>query len=422
MKMIETQVKKISLKIHLSIKQFLGRNTRDLRRFLGRYTRDALALAQCVDCNKEALESIQQHPERLAILIADRSCNWFLPPFDSPFYGGIMTILRLAAYLQDVEKVSQRFLICGACDPVVIAEKIHQAFPTLIGSQVIALDSPKAIETIPSSDYSVATLWTTAYVLLNVQNTGYKFYMIQDFEPLFYPAGSTFAQAELTYRFGFYGIANTQSLSTIYEQEYGGQSVVLKPCVDTNIFYPGKDLPTNEKLRLFYYARPGVPRNCFELAVAALILVKKQMGKNVEIICAGQDWNPAYYGLNGIVNAIGMLPYAATGDLYRSCHVGLAMMMTRHPSYLPFEMMACGTLVVANRNSANSWFLKDRENCLLSEPTASCLSETLIQALEHYNDYKSLRERSIELIHAAHSDWQKAMHEVTNFMHQPESD
>jgi glycosyltransferase involved in cell wall biosynthesis len=256
--------------------------------------------------------------------------------------------------------------------------------------------------------------------LLKVQNTGYKFYMIQDYEPLFYPAGSTFAQAELSYRFGFYGIANTQSLRDIYAQEYGGRAVVLSPSVDTRVFYPGPDLTTDGRLRLFYYARPGMPRNCFELAVAALRLVKQRMGERVEIVCAGQAWNPSEFGLNGLVQAIGMLPYAKTGDLYRSCHVGLAMMMTRHPSYLPFEMMGCGTLVVANRNSANTWFLRDRENCLIAEPTASCLADTLIDALENYDAYAPIRRRAAEHIRAAHGDWTATMCEVAEFMHRPD--
>jgi glycosyltransferase involved in cell wall biosynthesis len=343
-----------------------------------------------------------------------------MPSFDNAFYGGIMTILRLAAHLQQADEVRQRVLICGSCDPQVIAGKIADAFPVLQGIEVRALDSASAIEAIPPADYSVATLWTTAYVALKVQNTGYKFYMIQDYEPLFYPAGSTFAQAELTYRFGFYGIANTQSLRDIYEQEYGGRAVVLSPSVDTRVFYPGPDLATDGRLRLFYYARPGVPRNGFELAVAALRLVKQRMGERVEIVCAGQAWNPSEFGLNGLVHVVGMLPYAKTGDLYRNCHAGLAMMMTRHPSYLPFEMMACGTLVVANRNSANTWLLRDRENCLIAEPTASCLADTLIDALENYASYAPIRRRAAEHIQAAHGDWTVTMCDVAKFMHRPD--
>lgn len=385
------------------------------------YTRDAMALARWVDCDRGDLVRPQQHPERVASRISDRCCNWYLPPFDNAFYGGIMTILRLAAHLQKVDGVLQRILICGSCDTRAIAEKIVEAFPELQGVEVRALDSDSAIRAIPPADYSVATLWTTAYVLLKVQNTGYKFYMIQDYEPLFYPAGSTYAQAELSYRFGFYGIANTQSLRDIYANEYGGQAVVLSPSVDTHVFYPGPDLTTHGRLRLFYYARPGMPRNCFELAVAALRLVKQRLGERVEILCAGQAWNPSDFGLSNLVKAIGMLPYSQTGNLYRSCHVGLAMMMTKHPSYLPFEMMGCGTLVVANKNSANTWLLKDHENCLIAEPTASCLAETLIDALENYDVYAPIRRRAAEQISISHGDWTSTLGEVAEFMHRPKT-
>ncbi len=384
------------------------------------YTRDALTLAQFVDCDQTGLTRTQQHHERIAQNIVDRSCNWYLPHFDSAFYGGIMTILRLAAHLHETDGVRQRILICGRSDPQTIARKIAEAFPVLHGIEVRTLDSQSAIETIPPADYSVATLWTTAYTLLKVNNTGRKFYMIQDYEPLFYPAGSTFAQAELTYRFGFYGIANTRSLYNIYTREYDGRAVVLSPNIDTTVFYPGPDLRTDGPLRLFYYARPGMPRNCFEIAVAALRLVKKQLGERVQIICAGQTWRPSDFGLDGVIQMIGMLPYAETGDLYRSCHVGLAMMMSKHPSYLPFEMMGCGTLVVANRNAANTWLLRDRENCLIAEPTASCLAETLIDALEHYDVYMPIRHRAAEKIRAEHGDWAATMREVANFMHRPD--
>lgn len=387
------------------------------------YTADALALAQWVDCDTIDLEREQQHPDRVAAQVAERWCHWYMPSFDSAYYGGVMTILRLAAHLRQGDGVRSRIFICGSCDAAGIARKVAEAFPALTDVQVTALDTAEAIAAIPPADYSVATLWTTAYVLLKVQNTGLKFYMIQDCEPLFYPAGSTYAQAELTYRFGFYGIANTVSLRDMYEQDYGGRAVVLTPNVDTRIFRPGPGLPSHGPKRLFYYARPGTPRNGFELAVAALRRLKARLGEQVEVICAGAEWRPEDYGLGGLVTAVGMLPYDKTGDLYRSCHVGLAMMMTKHPSYLPFEMMACGTLVVCNRNEANTWLLRDGENCLLAEPTASCLASTLESALKNHEAMLPIRTRGSELIRREHGDWGAALSRVAGFMHnagQPE--
>jgi hypothetical protein len=106
-----------------------------------------------------------------------------------------MTILRCADYLTRVQGLRQRFLICGPCDGPAIHARIAAAFPGLASARLTALDCAEAIIAIPAADYSFATLWTTAYVLQKVRNTGLKFYFLQDWEPLFYPAGSTSALA-----------------------------------------------------------------------------------------------------------------------------------------------------------------------------------------------------------------------------------
>ena len=45
---------------------------------------------------------------------------------------------------------------------------------------------------------------------------GRKFYMIQDFEPMFYPAGTLYALAEESYRLGLYGLCNTEHMLRLY--------------------------------------------------------------------------------------------------------------------------------------------------------------------------------------------------------------
>jgi O-antigen biosynthesis protein len=391
----------------------------DARQAWGRYSRDALRLADKFDCLPEQLLEQQQHPERIAADPKDRVCNWYLPQFSNPFYGGIMTILRLADYLQRCYGIKQRIVVCGNSKPLEVRANVALAFPALSQAEVIILNMPAASSAIPPADYSIATLWTTAYIVLGVRNTGYKFYMIQDFEPAFYPAGSTYAQAELTYHFGFFGIANTQSLKEIYERDYGGCAVLLRPSIDKSVFYPATEAKPTSIKRLFYYARPGAPRNGFELAAVALQRLKQKYGNSIDIVCAGADWDPADYGLKGVVRSIGMLPYAATGNLYRTCHVGLVMMMTKHPSYLPFEMMACGAILVTNFNPANTWLLKNRENCLLSAPTASSLLDRLSYALDQYDELASLRERAAAQIFTDTGDWDNSLSEVARFMLHP---
>ncbi|HET7060551.1 MAG TPA: glycosyltransferase, partial [Nitrosospira sp.] len=171
--------------------------------------------------------------------------------------------------------------------------------------------------------------------------------------------------------------------------------------------------------KLFYYARPGTPRNGFEIAVTALQQLKQEFGDSLDIVCAGADWNPADYGLDGAVRNIGLLPYEETGEIYRSVHVGLVMMMTKHPSYLPLELMASGAVVVSNYNPATTWLLKNGENCLLSAPTASCLAATLRYALDNYEQLASLRKRAAFQILADAGDWETSLGEVASFILKP---
>ena len=106
-------------------------------------------------------------------------------------------------------------------------ERVCAGFPELGSCKAYSISSPGQLGDIPGADGGVCTLWTTAYYLLKFNKVKRKFYFIQDYEPLFYPGGSTYAQTEATYRFGFYGIANTQGMKDVYETEYGGRAVSL---------------------------------------------------------------------------------------------------------------------------------------------------------------------------------------------------
>ena len=140
------------------------------------------------------------------------------------------------------------------------------------------------------------------------------------------------------------------------------------------------------------------------------------MGDRVEILCAGAPWDPREYGLDGIITNLGLLSYAETAELYRSCHIGFVMMMTKHPSYLPFEFMACGGLLVSNHNPANTWLLKDNENCLLAPASAPAIAQRLAYSIDHFDQLLPLRQRGHELITRHHSNWDRAFSNVLSFM------
>jgi glycosyltransferase involved in cell wall biosynthesis len=384
------------------------------------YTHEAMIYASWMDFSPRDVDASQQiqnaHPGDLDI----RTLLWLLPEFQHPFYGGIFTLLRFADYLAREKGIQQRFAILGNVEASQIAAKIAQGFPSLADFPVQTFNLYEHIKGFGETDAAVATLWPTAYFLLRYNQTRRKFYFIQDYEPLFYPAGSVYAQVEATYRFGFYGIANTPSIREIYTSQYGGQAAHFEPCVDTDIFYPGPNgHPESGPLKIFFYGRPGHPRNGFELGAQAMRLLKKRMGNRIHIVAAGDRWKPKDYGLDGVVENLGLLEYQQTAELYRSCAVGLVMMFTRHPSYLPFELMASGALVVTNYNPATTWFLKDHQNCRLSRISATCLAETLEEAIEDQAERQRITSNAVQLIRASYRDWNRQIEKIYRYMRNP---
>lgn len=393
----------------------------EVRNTWEQYRLDARALVSWLDFTTEQLEVSKTLQNFYAGELAIHSINWLIPDFHHVFYGGIHTVLRFANYFKTKKGIKNRFIVIGDMAEAEIGAAISKAFPGLSGEAVCTVRSEQELLNIEYADVSIATLWNTAYYLLKFNKTRRKLYFLQDHESLFYPAGSTSAQVEATYRFGFYGIANTITLKKIYEQEYGGMAEFFTPCVDTNLFYPlqAKKSAGDKVFRLFFYARPDHPRNGFELGAAALRKLKSRLGDRVLIYAAGADWRPEDHGLGGIVANLGLLAYEQTAALYRTCDVGLVLMFTRHPSYLPFELMASGCLVVTNYNPATTWLLKDGTNCLLSEPSAECIVEALEQGLVQSELRYRIVNTALREVHDTRSNWDAQIEKVFKFMCDP---
>lgn len=388
------------------------------------YAAEAFTLAQWLDFSGEELRRSRDTTSAYRGKLEIKRVNWYLPHFEHAYYGGVHTILRFAARFARCYGVHSCFVILGGPDaptPADYVRRIADAFPDLAGSQAVVINSDADLPAVPDSDACFATLWSTAYYVLKNNRTRRKFYFLQDYEPMFYPAGSTSAQVEASYRFGFYAVTNTVTLKEIYERDFGGRAVHFDPCVDTAVFHPPAERAYTRPYTIFYYGRPNFFRNGFELGAVALRKVKERLGDQVRILSAGQQWNAADYGLDGVIENLGLLSYQQTAELYRTCDAGLAMMFTRHPSYLPFEFMASGCLVVSNVNSATSWLLKDGENCLLAIPSATSIAETIVRGLEDHELRRRVTANAWATIGERYSAWEGQMDKVYAFLCDPES-
>lgn len=384
-------------------------------------TQEAALLVEASRVSDEDVDNIRDSHERLTGHRRVGSINWFIPDVDNPFYGGIHTILRFADHFRQ-RGVENRFIVLGLGSEEQVRSAVTRAFPGLADAPILVSGGDRDFERdLPHADAAVASLWSTVYALVRSRCADRYFYFVQDFEPMFYPAGTSYALAEETYRMGLYGVVNGPVLKDVYES-YVNRAVSFMPCVDTEIFHPGPGRsPDDQRFKVFLYGRPGHPRNCYELGISALRHLRERLGDRLHVVTAGAD-QPQPSGTEDWIQQLGLLGYEETARLYRECDAGLVLSVSMHPSYIPLQLMASGALVVSNRNPATGWLLRDGENCLLGGATTEDLAGALHHGLTEPAVRRTLTVQALEDIRTRHSDWVPQMERVFRFIEDPTAD
>ena len=189
-----------------------------------------------------------------------------------------------------------------------------------------------------------ATSWETAYRVLTSPARGARMYLVQDFEPSFYPAGSEALLAEATYRFGFHGVTAGRWLADMLSREFG---------MSTDFFEFGCDLetyrlePAGDRTGVCFYARPSTTRRGFALGVAALDMFAERHPEVDIHLYGGRTPRLSFPAKNH-----GILTPRELGRLYNRCIAGLSLSAT-NVSLVPFEMLAAGCIPVVNEGPQN---------------------------------------------------------------------
>lgn len=314
-----------------------------------------------------------------------KTAIWFVPYYEYFGYNGIQTIFR---FIEKLSREGVHNTIVVYDNPAMDTSKLEldmkQSFPDITNYDIVVFtdDKDRGIKDLPPSDIAFCTIWVSAYLLLRYNKTKRKYYFIQDYEPLFYVAGSTYALAESTYRFGFKGIVNTPGLLAAVNQGHGLEGVSFIPAVNTALYYPDLNR-SNKKTRIFFYARPYNPRNSFNLGMLTIRHLLDRYGDKIEIITAGADYDEGQYGLSGQINNLGLIKSLdEVASLYRSCDIGFAYMMNKHTTYQMMEYSASGMATVMNNNEDHHWLHRDRVNCLLAEPSPLAMAEKIGELID----------------------------------------
>jgi glycosyltransferase involved in cell wall biosynthesis len=261
--------------------------------------------------------------------------------------GGFTTISRLACAL---ENAGHRCTIYLHDRHGWSLEQHRQTMRTWWPS--LRAEIRDAAEGIADAHAIFATSWETAYPVLSSPALGSRFYLVQDYEPLFYAAGSNALLAEATYRFGFHGLTAGRWLAQLLEREYG---------MSTDWFDFGCDLeryrldPRAQRTGVCVYTRPSTPRRAFELASAALDLFAERHPE-VDIHMYGEHAR----GLPFVARNHGLLAPQELGELYNRCVAGLVLSAT-NVSLVPHEMLAAGCIPVVNDAEQNRMVLDNPE-------------------------------------------------------------
>jgi O-antigen biosynthesis protein len=293
---------------------------------------------------------------------------WLCAP-PGPGSGGHTTMFRLMAGLERAGHHCVLYLRDNhgwSLDQHV--ERIRTWWPWLHAEVRDAADG------IEDAHAIFATAWETAYPVLASPARGTRFYLVQDFEPSFYPAGSEALLAEATYRFGFHGVTAGRWLADLLRRDYG---------MPGDHFEFGRDLgyaldPSLDPARrtgVCLYSRPDTPRRAYALALLALELFA---ARHPEI-------DIHLYGIRSK-----RLPFAATDHglltpeqldaLYNRCVAGLVLSAT-NVSLVPHEMLASGCIPVVNDAEHNRIVL-DNDHIAYAAATPFELADALCGLVE----------------------------------------
>ncbi|AYG04279.1 glycosyltransferase family protein [Gryllotalpicola protaetiae] len=392
---------------HIVVKQNMG------------IAEEAVGLLGTASVSREAVEAIAAQHAGLVGRRAVQTINWYIPDIDMPFFGGLNTAFRIADKLRRDHGVRNRFIMLAAPNELYVRSALDAAFDGLgtASDIVFYTGHDDELAALPPADAGIATLWLTAAHLAKTPGVDRKFYLVQDYESAFYPASTMFAMTEQTYQLGLYGICNTASMHDTYTREFGGKAMFFSPAVDRSVYHADgrREKDPDEPVTIFVYARDHF-RNCWELAGAALTEIKRRHGHRVRIIAAGARYLPPSTDFIDM----GLLDYRATGALYRETDIGLTMQISRHPSYLPLELMASGVPMVAPDSHWFRWLFHDGEDSALSMMTLDDVVEQLDRLVTDVEFRRRLSAGALATIDRGHGDWDAALSGIYDYLSDPE--
>ncbi len=383
--------------LHLSY-----RNPQEFLRNLKQVTNKAAFLDQLLD-----MPEVRTFDVGIASTIdglpAAAALNILLPRIDrSGMTGGPNTVLLIGALLAH-GGITVRFISCDVpLNPDMNWFWTHLAQLTGVSERpagAVVQDAFGVPLQVGADDLVLASFWTTAYQAADMvakMRRDQFIYLIQDFEPGFYPWSSRYALAAASLNLKFHAVINEQTLADfLFESRVGRFSypdfrkhcTVFEPAVDDRLFRPAKAHGRRPR-RLLLYARPTNPRNLLGLSVAALRVVAALplFADGWEFLAIGARGSlpPVPLGAGKILKEAPWKDLAGYAALLQASDILLSPMLSPHTSYPVLEMAACNRIVVTNSFATKTaaYLAALSPNILAVEATVEGFALGLVAAAE----------------------------------------
>jgi glycosyltransferase involved in cell wall biosynthesis len=213
--------------------------------------------------------------------------------------------------------------------------------------------------------------------------------------------GTEYVLAENTYRLGLYHITSGPWCETILKRDFHAEADHFQFPVDRSIYYPRQRTKSNRNL--VFFAKPEMPRRCFELGIMALREFHR-LRPDVEIVMFGSKHasKQSYEFPVTIREIVPTLDDLA--QMYSNGDVGLVF-STTNPSLIPYEMMACGLPVVdLDRGDNEVNYASRRDIALLANPLPEVMATEIAALLENSSELAARREKGLEFINSFPSE------------------
>ncbi len=333
--------------------------------------------------------------------------NWLVP---EPFPGaggdvGIFRIIRdLAEFGHDCQVYVVAYNLMTHFDTAEVRAYVHEHF----GPSTAQYHRYEG--EIGNADCTFATFWPTVENLTGLLKGGRRYYLVQDFEPSFYPDHPLhYLRAENTYCAGLRCITLGPWLTKRLRDNYHAQADYFDFAVDTDAYRPRPGLKSKAK-RVSFYSRPATPRRAYEMGLQVFKRMHEEFPE-IEIVFFGVDEltpAPTFPFVNRR-----KLPQEELAQLFSSSDVGVVFSLS-NPSFVPLEMMACGCAVLEVASERWDGILTHNENAWLVEPTP----EAVVEGLRKLLTDEKLRAELVAngLVLTREMSWRKSARQIERIL------